>query len=75
MTYDTDNIAIAAGLRSLGHSVDHIKMEDRKATFSFDASVKETAGNIYNGSIKVDAITFHNELKRLAGLAKSMVRV
>lgn len=72
MTYDTDNIAIAAGLRTVGHSLSHIKMDGRKATFSFDSSVQDLANQIFEGKIKVDAITFHNELRRLSGLAKTM---
>jgi hypothetical protein len=72
MTYQTADIAVAAALRSLGHSITNITVEDRRATFSFAGDSSKLASEIQIGSQLVDAISFHQELRRLSGLAKSM---
>ena len=72
MTYQTDNIAVAAALRSLGHTISDITVDGRRATFIFSGDVQEIANDIQIGSQLVDAISIHQELRRLSGLAKSM---
>ncbi len=73
MTYKTDNIAIASALRTFGYIINEIQINGRKATFIFDDEAVEAANHIYQGSRLVDALTFHQELRRLSSLAKSMV--
>lgn len=72
MSYDTSNIAVAAGLRSTGHAIERITVNGRMATFYFDDACREAAGKIEMGQMLVDAIRFHQELRRLSGLARSM---
>lgn len=72
MTYHTTHIAVAAGLRSLGHKVEKIEVTGRLATFFFSAEASEIALLIESGDTLVDAIRFHQELRRLSGLARSM---
>jgi hypothetical protein len=75
MTYKTDNIAIAAALRVFGHNVDNIEIDGRKGTFCFTNDIDEVekiANDIQLGKKLVDALHFHNELRRLAGLVKTM---
>jgi hypothetical protein len=74
MTYTTDNIAIASALRSLGHTIDKITVDGRRATFIFASDVVDLANEIQLGTRLVDAISFHQELRRLSGLAKSMAQ-
>lgn len=74
MTYQTDNIAVAAALRSLGHSITNITVDGRRATFIFSDDVHQLANEIQIGSQLVDAISLHQELRRLSGLAKSMAQ-
>lgn len=72
MTYKTDNIAIASALRTQGHIIKEIQINGRKATFIFEDNASEVAQGIYQGTILIDALTFHQELRRLASLARSM---
>jgi hypothetical protein len=72
MSYNTDNIAIAAALRVYGHQIQQVEIEGRRATFIFNSSVEGEAEDIHMGRKLVDAISFHQELRRLSGLAKSM---
>ena len=75
MSYNTDNIAVAAALRLNGHVIENIQVNGRKATFCFDESVRDLANEIQMGNKLVDAISFHHELRRLSGLAKTMSQV
>lgn len=72
MSYHTTNIAVAAGLRSLGHKLEKIHVEGRLATFFFSQESGLVALEIESGDTLVDAIRFHQELRRLSGLARSM---
>jgi hypothetical protein len=72
MTYQTDNIAVAGALRTLGHTITNITVDGRRATFYFNSDAIDVAHDIQIGSQLVDAISFHQELRRLSGLAKSM---
>jgi hypothetical protein len=72
MTYTTDNIAIAAALRLNGYQIKNITLSGRKASFHFSAECKQDALDIQLGKVLVDAISFHQELRHLSALAKSM---
>jgi uncharacterized protein YuzE len=72
MSYQTDNIAVAAALRSLGHQIVEITSKGRIATFEFSAASQAVANEIQMGTKLVDAISMHQELRRLSGLARSM---
>lgn len=72
MSYQTTNIAVAAGLKSLGHRINNIEVNGRIATFFFPEESRELAMQIELGDLLVDAIRFHQELRRLSGLARSM---
>lgn len=72
MTYETDNIAVAAALRVYGHQIIEIEVVGRRATFVFSDSVIKDATEINLGTKLVDAISFHEQIRRLSGLAKSM---
>ena len=74
-TYHTDNIAVAAGLRLNGFVIQKVEINGKKATFVFDDMAAPIANEISLGIKLVDAILFHNELRRLSGLARSMVSV
>jgi len=74
MTYSSSNIAVVAGLRSLGHNIARITMDGRIATFHFETDCSDEALKIEMGKILVDAIRFHQELRRLSGLARSMTQ-
>ena len=72
MSYQTDNIAVAAALRSLGHQIVEITSKGRIATFEFSSDTQTVANEIQMGTKLVDAISMHQELRRLSGLARSM---
>lgn len=74
-TYHTDNIAVAAGLRLNGFVIEKVEINGKKATFIFSDLAAQTAHELTMGMKLVDAILFHNELRRLSGLARSMVSV
>ena len=73
--YYTDNIAVAAGLRLNGFVIQKVEISGKKATFIFDELAAPIAHELTMGMKLVDAILFHNELRRLSGLARSMVSV
>ncbi len=73
MTYTTDDIAIAAALRQFGHPLKHITVVGKRAHFHFDESVEPEAIKIQLGEKLVDALRFHNEVRRLSGLARTMI--
>lgn len=72
MTYSTENIAIAGALKLCGHQIESIQVEGKRATFHFSESAAGDAMAIQMGTRLVDAIQFHQELRRLSGLAKTM---
>ena len=72
MAYKTDDIAVASALRSYGHKITEIEVHGRRATFIFDSSVEDEAMQIQVGKKLVDALLFHEQLRRLSGLARSM---
>lgn len=72
MSYNTDNIAVAAALRLNGLVIENIQINGRKATFCFSESARDLANEIQMGTKLVDAISFHHELRRLSSLARTM---
>lgn len=74
MTYATDDIAIAAALKMNGFSIEFVDIDMRRATFHFDKSATALAMEIQLGQKLVDAIQFHQELRRLSALARSMTK-
>jgi hypothetical protein len=74
MSYYTDNIAIAAALKVHGYQISQIEIDGRRATFIFDDNAKEDASKIHLGTKLVDAISFHEQIRRLSGLARSMTQ-
>lgn len=72
MSYQTDNIAIAAALRTHGHTIQEINVVGRRAVFTFDNSAQADANDISSGAKLVSALIFHEQIRRLSGLAKSM---
>jgi hypothetical protein len=72
MSYHTDHIAVAAALRTLGFQISEITTKGRIATFSFPDAASQVANEIQLGSKLVDAISLHQELRRLSGLARTM---
>ena len=74
MTYHTDNIAVAAALKINGYSIESVQVDFKKATFHFSPEAEAAAIEIQLGKKLVDAIQFHQEIRRLSGLARSMVK-
>lgn len=74
MSYNTDNIAIAAVLRLNNFSINKIEINGKKAMFIFDDAASQLAHEVNIGSKLVDALAFHQELRRLSGLARSMTQ-
>lgn len=72
MSYQTDNIAIAAALSTFRHRIQELQPIGRRAKFVFEDSAEPDALEIHMGRKLVDAINFHEELRRLSGLARSM---
>ena len=72
MTYETDNIAVAAALRLYGHTIQEIEITGRRARFIFKEDAHADATDVNLGRKQVDAISFHEQIRRLSGLAKSM---
>jgi hypothetical protein len=73
MTYDTDDIAVAAALRHFGHPILHIDIIGKRAKFKFPSESEAEAVKIQLGEKLVDALRFHNEVRRLTVLVRSMV--
>lgn len=73
MTYDTEDIAVAAALRYFGHAITKIEIVGKRATFKFNDTVEDDAIKVQLGEKLVDAISFHREVRRLSGLVRSMV--
>lgn len=72
MDYTTDNIAISAALKLLGHEIIHIEVEVKRASFVFNETAKDDAQKILLGKISVEPISFHQEVRRLSAIARSM---
>jgi hypothetical protein len=73
MTYDTDDIAVAAALRYFGYAITKIEIVGKRATFKFQDTAEGDAIKVQLGEKLVDAISFHREVRRLSGLVRSMV--
>lgn len=74
MTYATNDIAIATALKINGFSIESIDIDFKKATFHFIDAAEPIALEIQLGQRLVDAIQFHQELRRLSALARSMTK-
>lgn len=72
MSYRTDNIAVAAALRTYGHKFVEIEVHGRRATFVFESDVEDEAMQIQIGKRQVDALSFHEQIRVLSSLARSM---
>lgn len=70
--YSTDNIAVAAGLKILGHKIKSIEFQQRHGVFFFESG-SEDAYKVLNGIHKFSAITIHGEIRALSGLLRSMI--